>query len=79
MLTATSWTFLRRSAFSYYMLIVSFHTDYFNPRTYTQGDDEDVIEELLDLLELIHAAAVYDRSFKELGKIREGKRRSAPI
>lgn len=35
---------------------------------------EDAIEELADLLELIHAAAaVYDTSFEELEKVREDK------
>lgn len=35
---------------------------------------EDAIEELADLLELIHAAAaVYDTSFEELEKVREEK------
>lgn len=36
--------------------------------------NEDAIEELADLLELIHAAAAfYDTSFKELEKVREEK------
>ena len=36
--------------------------------------NEDAIEELADLLELIHAAAaVYDTSFEELEKVREEK------
>lgn len=36
--------------------------------------NEDAIEELADLLELIHAAAaVYDTSFEELEKVREDK------
>ena len=36
--------------------------------------NEDAIEELADLLELIHAAAaVYDTSFQELEKVREDK------
>lgn len=40
--------------------------------------NEEIIEELADLLELIHAvAAVYDTSFEGLERLRVGKWRSA--